>query len=53
LRYVNNSEVNGPVIIVKDYGDIDLNAHKTLKNNLRKVGWLSFIIREREWLGRN
>ncbi|RIA85362.1 hypothetical protein C1645_830879 [Glomus cerebriforme] len=44
-RYVENTEINGPVIILKKNGDIKSDAHKTLgKNVLRKVDWLGFTI---------
>lgn len=44
-RYVENTEINGPVIFIKENGNIDLDAHKTLgKNVLRNNDWLGFTI---------
>ncbi|CAG8616883.1 11782_t:CDS:2 [Rhizophagus irregularis] len=33
-RYVENTEINGPVIIIKENGNIELDAHKTLEKNV-------------------
>ena len=44
-RYVTNTEIYGPVIIIKNKGDIELDAHKTLgKKILTKVDWLGISI---------
>ena len=42
-RYVANSEICGPVIIIKNNGDIELDAHKTIgKKVLTELDWLGF-----------
>ncbi|CAB4404197.1 unnamed protein product [Rhizophagus irregularis] len=44
-RYVENTEINGPVIIIKENGNIELDALKTLeKNDLCKNDWLGFTL---------
>jgi hypothetical protein len=54
-RYVENTEICGPVIIIKEKGDIELDAHKTLgKNILRKVDWIGFTIPDtQDWTFRS
>lgn len=42
-RYVKNSNIHGPVIVIKKNGDLDLNTHKSLGINvLRHIDSIGF-----------
>ena len=44
-KYVENTEINGPVIIFKtDYSDLGLKSHLKLQKMLKESDWLGFLV---------
>ena len=45
MRYVDNTNIDGPVIIINDKSDLEVTAHKTLgRIAFKNVDWVGFSL---------
>lgn len=45
MKYVDNTLIDGPIIIINDKKDLEITAHKTLAEKaFKKVKWIGYTI---------